>query len=114
MSTDDPSVSETNEEATPLPCPACETGSLRLIRERAKPSWSDILCHLDPRCPSWYAEFGREDQRQYLLRTYGVDYEDWHLETRVESAKPPAAEPPPLQLYLPGMYPARDFSLESF
>jgi hypothetical protein len=112
--TDDASLTETHEEATPVRCPACEAGSLQLIRERAKPSWSDVLCHLDPRCPSWYAELGREEQRQYLLRTYGVDYEDWYLETRVESAKPPTTEPPPLQLYLPGMPPARDFWVESF
>ena len=80
----------------------------------AKPSWLDVLGHLDPRCPLWYAEIGRDHQRQYLLRAYGVDYEDWYLETRVDSARQPAAEPPQIQLYLPGMYPIRDFPLESF
>ena len=92
--------------------------ALQLIRETTKPSWSEVLDHLDPRCPFWYAETGREQQRQYLLEAYAVDYEDWYLETRVESAMDRAAEsppePPPIQLYLPGMYPARDFQLESF
>jgi hypothetical protein len=84
FSTNDPSRIEAKDEDTPLRCPVCETGRLQLIRERSKPSWSNVLFHLDPRCPSWYAELGREDQRQYLWRTYGVDYEDWYLKTRVE------------------------------
>ena len=97
-----------------LRCRLCDAPSLQRIGETAKPSWSEVLDHLDPRCPLWYAEIGQENQRQYLQETYGVDYEDWYLETRVESAREAAAEPPPLQLYLPGLSPVRDFPLESF
>ena len=48
------------------------------------------------------------------METYGVDYEDWYLETQVESAMKPVTPPQPLQLYLPGMLPVRDFQAESF
>lgn len=94
-------------------CPHCEARALRLVGESAKPSWSVLLDHLDPRCPDWYAELDFQEQCRYLMESYGVDYEDWYLETQLESArKPPPARP--LQLYLPGMYPVRDFLLESF
>jgi hypothetical protein len=43
-----------------------------------------------------------------------VDYDDWYLETQVESAMKPAKPPPPIQLYLPGMLPLRNFQVESF
>ena len=101
-------------EDAPFRCPACDAAALQLIRETAKPRWPEVLDHLDPRCPTWYAKIGREHQCQYLLDTYGIDYEDWYLETRVESAMQSAGEPPPLQLYLLGMYPVPDFQLESF
>ena len=99
---------------TPLRCWACGSRALQLIRETSKPSWPEVLDHLDERCPIWYAEIGREEQRRYLWKTYGVDYEDWYLETRVESAKEAATEPPAIQLYLPGLSPVRDFQLASF
>ena len=96
-------------------CPHCDEPALRLIRESAKPSWSDVLNHLDPRCPKWYGELDFQEHCRYLMETYGVDYEDWYLETQVESAmKPALPPPPPIQLYFPGMYPARDFLIESF
>lgn len=95
-------------------CPHCQEPALRLIRESAKPSWSKVLDHLDPRCPEWYAELDFQEHSRYLMETYGVDYEDWYLETQVESAMKPAPPPPPIQLYFPGMYPARDFLIESF
>lgn len=101
-------------QAAELRCPVCESSAMRLIRTTAKPSWPQVLHHLDPRCPTWYAETGRQEQRRYLLETYGVDYEDWLLETRLESAMEVAAAPPPIQLCLPGLFPVRDFQLESF
>jgi len=96
-------------------CPYCDEPALRLIRESAKPSWSDVLNHLDPRCPKWYAALDFQEHCRYLMETHGVDYEDWYLETQVESAmKPAPPPPPPIQLYFPGMYPALDFLIESF
>lgn len=101
-------------------CPHCQEPALRLISESPKPSWSVLLDHLDPRCPDWYAELDFQKHCRYLMEAYGVDYEDWYLETQVESAMKaasattPATPSPPIQLYFPGMYPARNFLVESF
>jgi hypothetical protein len=101
------------EEAFPR-CPHCEQPALRLLSESPKPSWSVLLTHLDPRCPAWYATLDLQEHRRYLMEAHGIEYEDWYLETQVESAmeRPPSSSP--LQLYFPGLYPFRDFVLESF
>ena len=104
---------ESDDEKLPR-CPHCEKRALRLIDESPKPSWSVLLDHLDPRCPDWYAELDFQEHCRYLREAYGVDYEDWYLETQVESARRPPAPPRPIQLYFPGMCPARDFLVESF
>lgn len=95
-------------------CPHCQEPALQLLHEAPKPSWSVLLDHLDSRCPDWYAELDFEEHRRYLMEEYGVDYEDWYLETQVESAMERAGPSPPIQLYLPGLCPVRDFQLESF
>jgi len=95
-------------------CPHCEEPALRLLHETPKPSWFALLDHLNPHCPDWYAELDFEEHRRYLMEAYGVDYEDWYLETQVESAMERAGPSPPIQLYLPGQCPVRDFQLESF
>ena len=100
------------DEAQPR-CPHCEEPALRLLHESAKPSWSDLLNHHDPRCPEWYAELDLAEQRGYLLEAYGIDYDDWYRETQVESAMGSSLAAPPIQLYLAGMCPAPDFQLES-
>lgn len=95
-------------------CPHCDEPALRLLHETPKPSWFALLDHLDPRCPDWYAELDLEEHRRYLMEAYGVEYEDWYLETQVESAMKTATASPPIQLYFAGMCPALDFQLESF
>jgi len=101
-------------------CQACESGSLRFMGSTAKPSWSKLLTHFDTRCPSWYAEQDYESFCEQIEREYGIGYEDWCLEMRIESPmKEPAggrAEPrqPPHQLYLPGLSPEPGFAIESY
>jgi hypothetical protein len=101
------------EEKLPR-CPHCKEPALRLMCESPKPSWFAVLNHLDARCPDWYAELDLEEQHRYLMDAYGVAYEDWRQETQVESAMKLVVAPPPIQLYLPGMCPTRDFLIESF
>jgi hypothetical protein len=71
------------------------------------------LGELHPAAPD-AGQSGRAEQMRHLLETYGVDYQDLLLETRVESAMEAAAAPSPIQLYLPGLFAVRDFQLESF
>jgi hypothetical protein len=101
------------EEGLPR-CPHCEEPALRLLSESPKPSWSVLLSHLDPRCPQWYAELDYQEHCRYLMDEHGIEYEDWYLETQVESAMERPRFTPPIQLYLPGLYPVRDFAIESF
>jgi predicted nucleic acid-binding Zn ribbon protein len=95
-------------------CQACQSGSLRLVAETAKPSWSSVLTHRDTRCPQWYAELEHAALCEQLEREYGVGYEDWCLEMRIES--PMSARPVSVvqQPYLPSLWPVHDFTLESF
>ena len=80
----------------------------------------ELLTHFDFRCPSWYAEHEYQEFCEYLEREYGISYEDWCLEMRIES---PMREPvertagPPQQfeqLYLPGLSPEPRFTIESY
>jgi Putative transposase/Transposase zinc-binding domain len=116
---DSPQVSpstSTADESVPR-CVRCDEGALRLISETAKPSWRDVLSHTDPRCPVWYADLSKAAFSRYLEATYGIGYEDWHLETCLESAMSQqgrAVVSTVVQLYLPGLHPERDFVLESY
>jgi len=74
------------DDDSSLQCPACESRSLRLVSSTAKPSWSTVLTHFDARCPSWYAEQEYKELCDYLDHEYGISYEDWCLEMRIESA----------------------------
>ncbi len=101
----------------PLRCTKCEQPTLRQVSETPKPSWRDVLSHLDPRCPDWYAEFSKAALSRYLEATYGIGYEDWGLEMHHESAKSQGVGESvavAVQLYLPGLHPERDFALESY
>ena len=95
-------------------CQACQSRSLRLVAATAKPSWSSLLTHRDSRCPQWYAELEHAAFCEQLEREYGVGYEDWCLEMRIES--PMSAHPVSVvqQPYLPSLWPVHDFTLESF
>ena len=108
------------DDESSLECPACESRSLRLVSSTAKPSWSTVLTHFDARCPSWYAEQEYKELCDYLDREYGISYEDWCLEMRIESpmreqANRTAGPPQQFhQLYLPGLSPEPSFAIESY
>jgi Putative transposase/Transposase zinc-binding domain len=104
----DGDVGDTVEEDSQVKCPACEQVSLRLFGHTPKPSWSTVLTHLDSRCPAWYAETEHAEFCEYLNREYGIGYEDWCLEMRIESTMRKRTEPPPRQLFLPGLSSERD------
>ncbi len=104
-------------------CPACESGSLRLIGSVAKPTWATLLTHLDTRCPSWYADHDYKAFCEHLEDEYGIGYEDWCLEMRIESpmresgsgkGDPPHHLNQSYQLYLPGLSPEGSFAIESY
>ena len=114
------SFSEPGPDDLILKCPCCESDSLRLVGSIAKPSWSSVLTHFDKRCPSWYAETEHAAFCEQLEREYGIGYDDWCLEMRIES---PMREPmegsasPPQQfhqMYFPGLSPEHDFAIESY
>jgi hypothetical protein len=88
-------------------CPSCEQPSLRLVGVIAKPSWDKLLTHLHEDCPAWYAESELAEFRRYLMDTYGIEYEDWYVESAVESAMKRPTPPPRRehQLFLPGLHP---------
>ncbi len=107
-------VEDSSEEACHIKCPACESGSLRLISHTPKPCWSKVLTHFDIRCPAWYAETEHAEFCEYLDREYGIGYEDWCLVMRIESTMSPPPEPPPRQLFFSGFTSERDYFLESY
>jgi hypothetical protein len=55
-----------------------------------------------------------EEHCEYLEREYGISYEDWYLEMRIESTMGRRPASVPEQLYLPGLYPEHDFAIESY
>jgi hypothetical protein len=99
-------------------CPCCGNHSLQLIATVDKPSWSEVLTHLDDRCPEWYAESEHREFCEYLDRVYGISYEDWYLEMRIESPMSDlgglVVVPVARQMYLPGLTPQLEFHIESF
>ena len=116
------SISEPDDDSSPQ-CQVCESRSLRLVELTAKQSWSTVLRHFDSRCPSWYAEQEYKELCEQLEREYGISYEDWCLEMRIESPmreplERPAEPPQPPQQFhqwcLPGLSPERAFAIESY
>ncbi len=110
---------DSTETGTKHRCPACDSHSLRLVGQTPKPAWSRVLAHLDERCPEWYAETAYTEFCAYLESEYGISYEDWDLETRIEStmgqsrSSQPSAKLPQ-QLYLPGICPEWTYPLEFY
>lgn len=105
---------EATQRESSLKCQGCEGDMLRLIDQTAKPSWSSVLTHFDSRCPAWYAETVRESFCESLEREYGIGYEDWCLEMRIESPMVDRSAGVSRQLYLPGLYSERAFAIESY
>jgi len=97
-----------------LQCSTCEGHSLRLIGQTPKPCWSSILVHSDLRCPAWYAETEYAEFCDYLACEYGISYEDWDLETRIESTMSERLQARVRQLYLPGLSPESGYLIESY
>ena len=95
-----------------LQCQSCAGQSLRFIGATAKPSWSSVLTHLDARCPPWYAESEHAEFCEYLDREYGIGYEDWYLEMRIESPMRKPSQPAPRQLFFPGLTPGGYYLVE--
>ena len=103
-----------DEDKDAIRCPSCDSDELRLISETPKPSWLRVLDHLDDRCPRWHAEAEKASLIEYLEREYGVDYDTWLLETRIESARGPVKPVAATQPLLPGMSPRGDMLVESY
>jgi hypothetical protein len=107
--------SPSSREPAPLVCSHCGGARLMLIEETRKPSWREILCPTSERCPAWYARWRLEDERRFWDDLMGEGFNDWYLETVLESAKEPAPIPaPPAQLFLPGISPGPSYYLECF
>ncbi len=100
-------------EHDPLVCCHCGSDRLILLQETGKPSWREIFDSQSESCPPRYAKLKREDDRRFWDDLMGAGFNDWYLETVVESAKEtvPTA-PPPVQLYLAGISPQPDYHLE--
>jgi hypothetical protein len=107
-------AADSQDTASSLQCSTCASHSLRLVGQTPKPEWSTVLTHLDKRCPEWYAETEYAAFCEYLDREYGISYEDWDLETRIESTMSDPASAAVRQLYLPGLCPASGYLIESY
>jgi len=102
-----------DDDAVLRRCPSCDSAALRLIAETPKASWERVLDHLDRRCPSWHAAAEKASLIEYLEREYGIDYDTWLLETRLESAREPLLPSSAIQLFLPGLHPLPSCLVES-
>lgn len=113
QSSSSPDTTEQPDHESRLQCSACEGYSLRFMAQTPKPAWSSVHRHTDERCPEWYAESAYAEFYAYLEREYGISYEDWDLETRIESTmSQPRPAPPTRQLYLPGLSPDCAYLIE--
>jgi hypothetical protein len=110
-------ASSSRHDAAPLVCSHCGSDRLLLIEETPRPSWRDLLRPTSESCPGWYAHLQQEADRRFWDGLMGEGFNDWYLETVVESAKETASRPassPPEQLYLFCLSPGDSFQLESF
>ena len=48
-----PTAGDSLDQGSRLKCPVCESHSLSLTGQIAKPAWSSVLTHSDSRCPGW-------------------------------------------------------------
>ena len=102
-------------EPDPLVCSHCGSDRLVLIEETPKPSWREILRPTSQTCPTWYSRWQLEDDRRFWDGLMGEGFNDWYLETVVESAKETAPSPPPLvQLLMPGISLRPSYHLECY
>ena len=84
-------------------CEHCGSDRLVLVECTGKSSWRDVLGYQSESVPHWYAEARNKNDEKFWDGAMGEGFNDWYLESLVESAKgPEPANPPPKQLDLPG------------
>ena len=84
-------------------CEHCGSERLILMESTCKPSWRELIGYKGNSVPHWYEEARNEDDKRFWDAALGEGFNDWYLESLVESAKEPEpAESPPNQLKLPG------------
>ena len=114
--TDASSSCSANEDG--LACSHCGSERFVLIKETPRPSWRELLTATNESCPAWYSAWQREADRRFWDGLMSEGFNDWYLETVVESAKEADRPTPPaavqLHLPLPGLFSEERFRLESF
>jgi hypothetical protein len=108
----------------PLVCEHCGSQSLRLVYERDKASWRDLLKRGAASCPPWYSKTLEQDDRAWWDAKMGEGFSEWydeHLKTELESARELHREqhhrPGPHEAYqpfLPGLEPTSTWISDSF
>ena len=90
-------LDEANQPHKPdIVCEHCGSDRLVLVEHTAKPSWRDPLGYSSAHVPWWYKEARNEDDQRFWDGAMGAGFNDWYLETLIESAK----EPEPTQTSL--------------
>ena len=112
-------LDEANQPHKPdIVCEHCGSDRLVLVEHTAKPSWRDLLGYSSAHVPWWYKEARNEDDQRFWDGAMGAGFNDWYLETLVESAKEPEpSESPPKQAWLMGFETIRmasEYPLNSF
>jgi hypothetical protein len=96
--------SEMPEKPSGANCFSVGTPCLTGWVSTAKPSWKERMRRESDSCPWWHADLQRDSHREFWTRSYGEDFYDWYMQTKVESAKEQEQErSPPIQLCLPGL-----------
>ncbi len=78
------------ESASSLCCEHCGSGSLRLIRELAKPSWENLFARGSECSPRWYAASQKLDDIRFWDGAMGEGFSEWYewyLKSELESAR---------------------------
>ena len=103
----------------PQTCSHCGSDRLRLVHERPKPSWRDVLSNESRSCPEWYVDTLELKHRRLMDSLLGEgrwEYADEYLEPWTESAR--EAEPKGAtacyQKWFPGLSPSFNYTSASF
>ena len=84
-------------------CEHCGSDRLVLVESTGKPSWRELIGYAGSSVPHWYEEARNADDEKFWDGAMGEGFNDWYLESLVESAKGPnTTESPPNQPCLPG------------
>ena len=99
-----------------LKCSHCGSDRMVLLERIEQASWKDIFSYTSECLPDWYVTVREEDDRVFWDAAMGEGFNDWYLETIIESAKGSdglagldplhgSDAPPAFQPYLPGLAP---------